>query len=220
MAKAHDIGDEDVVAHELDAFAEPLCELAPAVPVVLGQSVLDGDHRVAIDPRLPAIDQLAGIEGSPLALQFVLSGPVELGGSRIERDEDVLTRAVAASLDGVDQQRHRFLVGIELRRESALVALAGAESGLVQALFERVKHLRAPAKPLPIARRAGRHHHEFLEVDFGLRVLAAVQDVHHRHRHHQLAIARQIAIERLPCRQRRRPCHRQRGTENRIGAQP
>ena len=50
-------------------------------------------------------------------------------------------------------------------------------------------------------------------------MLAAVEDVQHRHRHHQLSTAREIPIERLPRCQRRRSRHGKRGAENRVRAQ-
>ena len=43
------VGHEDVVADELDAFADALGQLLPAVPVVLGHAVLERDDRVAPD---------------------------------------------------------------------------------------------------------------------------------------------------------------------------
>ena len=39
------VGDEQVVADELDAVAEPGGQRDPAVPVVLGEAVLDRDDR-------------------------------------------------------------------------------------------------------------------------------------------------------------------------------
>ena len=41
-----DVGDEQVVADELELVAELLGQLGPAVPVVLGQAVFDADDRV------------------------------------------------------------------------------------------------------------------------------------------------------------------------------
>src|ERR671918_773497 len=53
---------EQVVAHELDPITQPAGELCPAVPVVLGQTVLERDDRVTARPVRPQIDQLAGVE--------------------------------------------------------------------------------------------------------------------------------------------------------------
>ena len=59
------VGHEDVVADQLDLGAEALGELGPAGPVVLGQTVLEGDDRVLGDPLLPEVDELAGVEVRP-----------------------------------------------------------------------------------------------------------------------------------------------------------
>jgi len=49
LAEDPGVGDEDIVAHHLDRAAQPVGEGFPAGPVVLGQPVLDGDDRVALD---------------------------------------------------------------------------------------------------------------------------------------------------------------------------
>src|SRR4030066_28123 len=41
--EALDVGDEEIVADELDARPEPPGERGPAVPVVLGEAALDAD---------------------------------------------------------------------------------------------------------------------------------------------------------------------------------
>ncbi len=47
---ALDVGDEEVVADELDLRAERRRQELPALPVVLGQAVLDGDDGVLARP--------------------------------------------------------------------------------------------------------------------------------------------------------------------------
>ena len=53
----------------------------------------------------------------------------------------------------------------------------------MQHFLQRVEDLRAVAQRLRRSRRADRQDHEFLDVDAVVRVRAAVDDVHHRHRH-------------------------------------
>ena len=56
------VRDEQVVADELDAIAEPSGHLLPAGPVILGQAVLERNDRKPIDPVGPEVDQFAGFE--------------------------------------------------------------------------------------------------------------------------------------------------------------
>src|ERR1035437_3215258 len=51
---------EDVVADELDLLPEPLRQALPAVPVLLGEAVLEKQDRVLPDPLFPEIDHLVG----------------------------------------------------------------------------------------------------------------------------------------------------------------
>ena len=47
------VGDEQVVADELDLVAEGVGEELPAVPVVFGHAVFDGDDRDIVAPSWP-----------------------------------------------------------------------------------------------------------------------------------------------------------------------
>ena len=100
------VGDEQVVADELDPVAEPRrsARCQPR-PVVLGEAVLERDDRVAVDPVGPQVDELAAVERAALLGQDVPGrGAVvaaalldELGRGRVERDRDVLARPVAGA---------------------------------------------------------------------------------------------------------------------------
>src|ERR1035441_3392141 len=47
---ALDVGDENVVAHQLDAAAQLVSEDLPARPVVLGEAVFQGDNWILSGP--------------------------------------------------------------------------------------------------------------------------------------------------------------------------
>ena len=175
---------EQVVAYQLNFVTSKFGELLPTFPVVFGEAVLDGDHGVLIDPAGPAVDELTGLQAAPLAGELIAAVTVELGCRGIEGDEDIPAGLVAAALDGVDQQPHGVLVGIELGGEPTLVALPGAQAAFVKDVLEGVNRLGSPAEALRKAGGTGRHHHELLEVDLRLRMPAPVENVHHRNRHH------------------------------------
>ena len=137
-------------------LAEPLGQLLPAGPVVLGQAVLDRDDRVARGPVGPQVDELAGLERPALAWR-ARSGSAaidagarldELGRRRVERDRDVLAGPVAGPLDGPQDDLDRGLVGRQGRGEAALVTLAGRVALVVEDRPERREDLGArPAAP-------------------------------------------------------------------------
>ncbi len=82
-----------------------------------------------------------------------------------------------------------------------------------------MEDLGAGAQRLGEAVVADRHHHEFLEVDRIVRVGAAVEDVHHRHRQDRRVDAADIAVERQVGRDRRGLCDGQRDAEDGVGAE-
>ena len=76
-AAREDLGvrHEDVVADEQDLLAELLRQRLPALPVALGQAVLDRDDRVRRDEVRPVPDHAVGRERLLLALQLTYLPP-------------------------------------------------------------------------------------------------------------------------------------------------
>ncbi len=96
LLQALRVGDEEVVADELDFVADLLGEELPAVPVVFGEAVFDGDDGVLLDPGLPEGGHLGGGELALVGFfEDVLAGflVVELAGGGVEGDGDVCSPA-------------------------------------------------------------------------------------------------------------------------------
>ena len=182
LGQALRVRHEQVVAHQLHLAADAVGQLLPAVPVFLGHAVLDADDRELLDERGPIVDHLVARKLAALAGQHVLArlSVVELGRSRVHREHDVGTGLVTCRLARLHDVLERLFVRLEVRRETALVAYAAAESRIMQNLLQRVVDLGAPTKRLGERGGADRHDHELLEVDVVVRMNAAVQDVHHR----------------------------------------
>ena len=67
LLQALGVGDEEVVADELDVVAELFGEELPAVPVVFGEAVFDGDDGVLADPVVPEVGHLLRRSSSRLS---------------------------------------------------------------------------------------------------------------------------------------------------------
>ena len=65
------VGDEEIVADQLDGPSQPLGQVPPAIPVILGEAVLERNDRVARGPVGPQVDELARIERPALACQGI-----------------------------------------------------------------------------------------------------------------------------------------------------
>ena len=173
------------------AVAEPLGEQLPAVPVVLGQAVLDRDDRVAVAQlvveRRPARRQSSV---APLAGQVVARrrgrtrswpgrarSPIRVARGRRASAASRMA-AIASSLDGQVRARSRP----RRRPRSTGRARAAAPSA-------RGRSRRRSAAPRRTTSAPDRHDHELLQVDVVVGVRAAVDHVHHRHRQHVRASA-------------------------------
>ena len=181
LGEALGVGDEEVVADDLDLVADLLGEVLPVVPLVLGERVLDGDDREVGDELLVVLDHRGGVLG--LALELVGLGLVvkELRGGDVHGQGDVLAGLVAGLLDGLDDELEGLAVGVEVGGEAALVAQAGGQAALLHDRLEGVVDLGAHAQGLTEGGGADGGDHELLDVHVGVGVGAAVEDVHHGH---------------------------------------
>ena len=90
---------------------------------------------------------------------------------------------------------------------------------LLQHRLQRVVDLGAGAQRLGEGRRADRRDHELLDVDVGVGVRAAVEDVHHRHGQQEGVRAAEIAEQRQLGAARGGLRDGERDAEDRVGAQ-
>ena len=104
LAQEVRVGDKEVVAYKLAAFADAVGELFPAVPVVFGASVFDGDDGVAVDKLFVVRRQLCRRQFIAAALfEDVEAGfrIIKFGGRDIERKVYVFARLVTGIGDGL-----------------------------------------------------------------------------------------------------------------------
>ncbi len=175
------------------------------------------ETSVGLDQLRVVGGQLAGAVA--LALEGVDPVVVELGGGHVEGERDVLARGVTGLLDRLDDQVERLAVGRQVGREAALVAEAGAETALLEHLLEGVVGLGAPADGLGERLGADRRDHELLDVDVGVRVGPAVQNVHHRHGQQVRVGAAEVAEQRQVAGLGGGVRHGEGDAEDRVGAQ-
>src|SRR5437762_3039 len=87
-------------------------------------------------------------------------------------------------------------VGLERRSKAAFIANSSAVASLFEHALERVEGLSGPAQGVAEALRAYGHDHEFLEVNVGVGMRAAVEDVEHGGGENAGIDAAKVAIER------------------------
>ena len=133
LREAGGVGDEEVVADELDAVAEPLGDREPAFPVVLGHAVFDRHDRVPV----AELDETVGPLHRPVLHAFagehVPTVVEELRRRGIERDRDLLARACTPRLRSPRRSSvERVLVRRQVGREATFVAERGRQPAVAQ----------------------------------------------------------------------------------------
>ena len=180
------IGDENIVADELDFVANFVGELFPRRPVAFTTAVFDAhDGILCHEFGVKAHEVVAADRFTRALLERVFRvAAVKLGGGRVECEINVLAGLVSGVLDGLNDGLQRLFHAAQFGRESPFVADGGAATLLFQNGFQRVKRFDNRAQPFAERRQTQRHDHEFLEINRCIRVRAAVDDIGHRHGQH------------------------------------
>ena len=191
------MGDEKVIAHDLDAAACRLGEGPHGRRIVLRERVFDRHNGVGVEPAQPHGVQLLGGERTILEREQVAPAAMELRGRRVERDGDVGAGLEARVADCADQRFESFLVRPEGRPPAAFVGHALQGAVLLQARTGRAIHLGDPFQAFGEAAGAGADDHVILDVHPAARVRAAAVDLHLGHRHCHALVAGQVLPQRL-----------------------
>ena len=208
------VRDEQIVAHQLYPTAEPGGEQRPPLPVALVHPVLDREDRESVAQRREVIAERRSIKITPFRRQPVNA---VLGTGDVEPEINVPAQRKARLTDGLSDRLQGTAVGGQVRRETALVADRCIQAAPLQHGLQRVENFRAVAQRLAKAGRADRQDHELLDIHAVVGVRAAIDDIHHRHRHID-GISERREQRQSPAR-----CGRvsrgQRDREQRVGAE-
>src|SRR5262249_7203911 len=141
------VRDEEVVAHELDLRSQRTSELAPALPVLLSEAVLDRHQGIGLRPLLVHRDELVrALRATPRLLEDVLLPVVELARRHVEGERDLAACLVAGGADRVYDRVETFLVRLQVGSEAALVAHGGAPALLLEERLQVVEDLDSRAQ--------------------------------------------------------------------------
>ncbi len=136
------------------------------------------------------------LEEAITRLALFLGFVIELGRGRIECDGHFFTQFITCFFDGRGHHFQGFVATFQVRGEATFVPHGGIQAFVVKDFLETVKDLGPHAQGFPKSGRAHWHDHEFLKIDVVIRMLAAVQNIHHRQGQVLGVGASQVTIER------------------------
>jgi len=125
LLNAQGVGDSQVITNDLEVGG--LVEVAPGLPVVLSEGVLDGDNGVLLGQGLVHVgellvgDPLGGVAVGVLEVKVVLLdiGLVELTGGNVHGDGNLA--GVTGFGDGLGDQVQSLLGGLNIGGDTTLV---------------------------------------------------------------------------------------------------
>ena len=190
------VGNKQVVANQLYLFAQLFGELLPAIPVILSHAIFDRDDRIFLAQACQIIYHLLAGHFYAFAGHLVLAVNIEFAGSNVHRHNDVLARLVASAFSSLENNLDSISIAFQVRSKAALVTQSSGEAFFFQQSLQVMINLGIHAQCFAEGFCTNRHNHEFLNIYVVVCVLAAVQNVHHRHRQLLSSYAAQIQVQR------------------------
>ena len=114
LAQEGDVGDKNIIAHQLHLVAQRVGKKFPAFPVILGAPVLNGDDGVFAAKLLVIVDQFFSRALRSVGLLEdigLLRSVVEFARCGIEGNEDLLAELVSGGLDRIGDLIERVVGG-------------------------------------------------------------------------------------------------------------
>ncbi|KAI6759168.1 hypothetical protein HG531_013929 [Fusarium graminearum] len=183
LLDAERVGDSQIITDNLDVLG--LGEVAPSLPVVLSEGVLDGDDGVLLAElrvhvgELLVGDPLGGVGLGVLEVEIVLllGLLVELTGGDVHGNLHLA--GVASLLNGVGDELESLLSSLDIRGNTTLVTdvAGGLAVSLLGKTLKSLVDLSTLAESLR-ERHVRRDNHELLEGEAATSVGTTVEDVH------------------------------------------
>ena len=176
------IGDEIVVANDLNPVAEATGEFLHSPIVVFAERVLDRGDRISLQPTTQQVDQATAVQFAVVEGQPVTSALSELGCGDVERDDNPVSRLFAGLFDSRDERFQRLLVAVEDRPPAAFVGDTGRLAFRGHDVARGEIDLAGDFHDLVEGPGARHHDHEVLDVDAASGVGTAAKDLNLRQR--------------------------------------
>ncbi len=122
------VGHQKVITNDLQTVSVPCGEVLPAFPIILGESVFDGNDGILFNPIGPEIHHLVAGQFTTFFAKVVEFGVffIKLGGCRVECNCHIFTSSIASFLNSFEDQFHGFIVGFQGRSKPTFIADEGA----------------------------------------------------------------------------------------------
>ena len=167
----------------------------PTFPILLGQSILNGEDGILFDQLGIVVDHLFGTQFTVFGLELIFTLAVELAGGRIQGQPHVFAWLVASGFDGFEDQGQGLFIGAQIGREPAFIAHGRIQAFALKYFFQCMKGFGAHLNGLADRFGTKGNYHKFLNIQVVGGMCAAIDDVHHGNRQHPGIDAAKVAVK-------------------------
>ena len=190
------IRNKEVVTNELNLFAQSFRQHRPAFPVIFGHTIFNRkDWEFSAQIFIEFNHFFVGIRFA-FALHFIFSVFVEFGRSCIHSENNIFTRFVSGTFNSINNESQSFFGRFQIRSKTAFITNVSVVTGSFKVLLQGVENFSTHTNSFTDRRSANRHNHEFLNVDWVISMLTAVQNIHHRNRQNMSHRTAKVTIKR------------------------
>ena len=168
------VGNKQVVANQLNFFAQLLGELLPTIPVILSHTVFDGDDRIFLAQACQIINHFFAGHFYAFTGHFVFAVYIEFAGSNVHRHNDVFTGFIACTLGCFENNLDCICIAFQVRCKTAFITQSSAQAFFLQQCLQIMINLSVHAQCFAEGFCANRHNHKFLNINVVICMLAAV----------------------------------------------
>ena len=213
------VGDKQVIPNQLDFFAQGIGKLFPAVPVIFGQAVFNGNDGVFFAQGSVPFHHFGRSLHDPFPFQVVFAVFEQFAGSSIDGQPYLFTGFVAGFFDGFHNHLEGFFVAFQVGCKAPFIPYGRSQAFALQDFLQSLVDFRVDPQGFGEAVSPYGHDHEFLDVHVVVRMGTAVQDVHHGNRQFLGVDPAQILIQRQADGQSRSLGHSQGYPQDGVGTQ-
>ena len=141
--QAFRVGNEQIVADQLNFVADGVGQHLPAFPVIFGHTVFNGENRETVAEVFIKFNHLSVGVRFAFAFHLVFAVFIKFGRSGVNSQNNVFTRLETGIFNGVDNESQSFFGRLQIRSETAFVADVGVVAGCFQVLFQSMENFGA-----------------------------------------------------------------------------
>ena len=214
LNEAFFVGNEQVVAYQLNFFTNFLGQKFPASPIVFSQTIFNGNDGIFFAKVCQIINHFFRSFNYAFTFQMIFAVFVHFAACNVQCNYDIFFRFVTSFNNCFQNNFDSFCVVVQVRSKATFITQSSAQTFFFQQCFQIMVDFCVHTQSFAKGFCAYRHNHKFLNVNIVVSVFATVQNVHHGNGQFFSCNTAQVQVQRQANRRSCCSCYCHRNTKN------